>query len=66
MPTVFSDITSPRDLQFAGVDATTDLIAVREDGSVIRLTMADLVADVEARIANAIAVHEALYTHVEA
>jgi lysozyme family protein len=66
MPIVMSDITNPRDLLLQGVEGTGHLLAVRADGTVVRVTMAALQADMEARITAAIDAHVAAYTHTPA
>jgi predicted regulator of Ras-like GTPase activity (Roadblock/LC7/MglB family) len=64
MPIVMSDITNPRDLLVQDVAGATHVLAVRTDGTVVRTTMAALLAEVDARIAAAVAAHLAAYTHV--
>lgn len=68
MPTVFSDITSPRDLRvtegaFTGV---AYVLAVLENGQVVRLPLGSFTDDTAQQISDALAAHELEFTHTPA
>lgn len=61
MPTVMSDVVSPRDLQVAtgGLESVNYLLAVRNDGTIVRMPLG-LLSDA---IAQAVGEHENAFVH---
>jgi predicted solute-binding protein len=66
MPIVMSDVVSARDLLFNGVEGTEYLLAVRADGTMVRVPMTAVIAAVDDRVDAGITAHEEAFTHTPA